>query len=212
MGARNFSATSVATTLSSSVTSGSATMTLGSLAGLPAYPYTLILEQGTGNMEEVEVTSLSSGTTVNVTRGVDGTPAVSHASGVTCVHGVGARDYQEPNTHINDATLHVSDTDTWHAPTLLNGWINFGGTFQVAQYRLDSTGRVDLRGLIKSGTTTAGTALLTLPALYRPASDRQIGLVAGGGAFLINVVGATGNINIATVPTGNINLEFAFRP
>jgi len=59
--------------------------------------------------------------------------------------------------------------DGWTAPTLLNGWVNYSATFNPAGYFRDKTGIVHLRGLVRSGTVTAGTAIFTLPAGYRPA-------------------------------------------
>lgn len=60
----------------------------------------------------------------------------------------------------------------WQTATLSNSWVNYGGTYSTAGYIKGSDGIVSLRGLIKSGTTTAWTALLTsgnkLPVGYRP--------------------------------------------
>lgn len=60
-----------------------------------------------------------------------------------------------------------TDIVAWTAPSLLNSWTNVGGA-QPAQYRVDCTGRVLLRGLIAPGTTTNGTTLFTLPSNARP--------------------------------------------
>lgn len=58
---------------------------------------------------------------------------------------------------------------SWTAPTLQNSWVNFDAThFSPAGYRKDGNGFVHLRGLIKSGVTTVGTTLFTLPTGYRP--------------------------------------------
>jgi hypothetical protein len=54
------------------------------------------------------------------------------------------------------------------APTLLNGWVNYGSGYITAGYFKDSQGIVHLQGLIKSGTATAATAVFTLPVGYRP--------------------------------------------
>lgn len=56
------------------------------------------------------------------------------------------------------------------APTLQNGWVNYpantGTNFSPAGYFKDSNGIVHLRGLVRFGT--AGAAIFTLPAGYRP--------------------------------------------
>lgn len=59
---------------------------------------------------------------------------------------------------------------TWQTPTYQNSWIDYdaGTTYGGLQYYKDSLGIVHLRGLIKSGTVTAGTAITTLPVGYRP--------------------------------------------
>ncbi|MEB4593419.1 hypothetical protein VSS37_20750 [Candidatus Thiothrix sp. Deng01] len=57
--------------------------------------------------------------------------------------------------------------ENWVAPTLLNGWVNYGGGFNDAGYFKDSFGIVHLRGLVKSGQTQK--AIFNLPNGYRPA-------------------------------------------
>jgi hypothetical protein len=54
---------------------------------------------------------------------------------------------------------------TWTNITLGAGWSNYGSPYQVAQYKRDVSNFVNLRGLIKGGTT--GT-LFTLPTGFRP--------------------------------------------
>jgi hypothetical protein len=61
----------------------------------------------------------------------------------------------------------LGDT-AWTAPTLAGTWVNFGGGYNNAGYWKDSTGRVHLRGMIKSGTI--GTTAFTLPSGYRPSA------------------------------------------
>jgi hypothetical protein len=60
----------------------------------------MIIDQDTINEEVVEVTNRS-GTTLTVTRGVDGTTGVAHTTGATVNHGVSGRDFDEPNAFIN---------------------------------------------------------------------------------------------------------------
>lgn len=63
----------------------------------------------------------------------------------------------------------VRRSEAWVAPALLNSWVNFGGAYSPVGYYKDNLNIVHLRGLIKSGTATAGTPLFTLPAGYLPA-------------------------------------------
>jgi hypothetical protein len=58
--------------------------------------------------------------------------------------------------------------ESWATPSLQNGWVNYGSGEQTMRYRKDSNGTVWLQGVIKFGTTTSGTLILTLPAGYRP--------------------------------------------
>jgi len=63
-------------------------------------PWTAIIDPDTASEEVVEVTNVS-GTTLTVTRGVDGTSAVSHSAGAVFRHGVSGRDFDEANAHVN---------------------------------------------------------------------------------------------------------------
>lgn len=105
MARRYYSSTAVRTTLASSVSDVATSMVVNAVTGFPAStPYTLIVDQDTASEEVVEVTARS-GTTLTVTRGVDGTTATSHSSGASVNHGVSARDFDEPNAFLNDGTL-----------------------------------------------------------------------------------------------------------
>lgn len=98
---RYYSSTAARTTLSTGINSSTTTIGVVAVSGWPAsFPYTLIIDQDTVNEEVVEVTNRS-GTTVTVTRGVDGTTGKSHDAGATVNHGVSARDFDEPNAFIN---------------------------------------------------------------------------------------------------------------
>jgi hypothetical protein len=64
----------------------------------------------------------------------------------------------------------VGIAEGWHAITLANGWVNYGGGEVTAQYRLvpSPANCVEVIGLIKSGTTADATVIGTLPVGYRP--------------------------------------------
>lgn len=108
MARRYYSSTAVRTTVSGSLTNTATSITVAATTGFPtSYPWTAILDQDTASEEAVTVTA-AAGSTLTVTRGVDGTTAVSHASGCTFNHGVSARDFDEPNAHVNDQQPHVT--------------------------------------------------------------------------------------------------------
>lgn len=100
MPARNYTSTLDAKSLALSMNSSVTTMQLNNITGIPAYPFTMVIEPDTANEEIVTVSALSSGTTVTVARGQDGTTAVAHDSGAEVRHMITARDLQEPQNHI----------------------------------------------------------------------------------------------------------------
>ena len=107
MARRYYSSTAARTTLSAGIDASQTTVGVVAVSGWPAsYPYTLIIDQDTVNEEIVEVTARS-GTTLTVTRGVDGTTGKSHDAGAAVNHGVSARDFEEPNAFLNAGTLPI---------------------------------------------------------------------------------------------------------
>ena len=98
---RYYSSTAVATTLSGNINNSTTSITVAALSGYPAQtPFTAIIDPDTASEEVVEVTNVA-GTTLTVTRGVDGTTAASHNAGAVFRHGVSARDFDEANAFVN---------------------------------------------------------------------------------------------------------------
>ena len=56
----------------------------------------------------------------------------------------------------------------WQTPTLGTSIANYGSGYATAAYCKDSTGRVQLRGVIAGSGLTAGVTIFTLPAVYCP--------------------------------------------
>lgn len=100
--------------LQTAINSSATQIQLNNLTGLPAsYPYTLVIDPDTVSEEIVLVTGLSSGTILNIARGVtvvdgvvagDGTSTYSHSIGAEVKHMVTARDLQEPQNHMAAST------------------------------------------------------------------------------------------------------------
>jgi hypothetical protein len=116
---RFYSSVATRTTLNGAITNSQTSIIVTALSGYPvSLPWTAILDRDTVNEEVVTVTAVA-GTTLTVTRGVDGTSGVAHASGATFEHGASARDFNEPQAHIAaTAGVHgitgnvVGDNDT----------------------------------------------------------------------------------------------------
>jgi len=81
----------------------------------------------------------------------------------------------------------------WTAPSLLNGWVNNGGVYQVARYRKVGD-IVFLEGLIKTGAI--GAVALTLPAGFRPLADIYLPAVSNT-AFGALLLQSNGNVTPA---------------
>jgi hypothetical protein len=71
----------------------------------------------------------------------------------------------------------VTLADDWIAPTLLNGWVNYGGVYEPAGYT-KKNGFGFIRGLVKDGTPGWTTPIFTLPSTHYPqgiVSTTQVG-------------------------------------
>ena len=62
----------------------------------------------------------------------------------------------------------IQPQEAWKTPSFVNGWVDYGSAFGSPGYYKDSLGNVHIRGLIKSGTSSTGTTMFTLPVGYRP--------------------------------------------
>jgi len=73
---------------------------------------------------------------------------------------------------------------TSSAPALQNGWVNYApASWAPASYIQDSSGRVNIQGLIASGSMSDGTPIFNLPAALAPPGYLHIAAHATGTGF-----------------------------
>lgn len=97
--ARFFSSIAQPTALAGGIANTNLTIQVQATTGFPtSYPYTLALDYGTSSEELVDVTN-AAGTTLTVTRGVDGTSAQTHSIGAVVRHTSSGRDFSDFQTH-----------------------------------------------------------------------------------------------------------------
>jgi hypothetical protein len=94
---RNYSNTAVVTTETGLATGAGTSLTLASATGWPAAPFTAVVEPGTANAEVILVGARTTTACTAITRGYDGTAAVTHASGSVIAHEAVAQDLREAN-------------------------------------------------------------------------------------------------------------------
>lgn len=98
--ARFYANTASEMNLMSAIDTDDTSISVDSASGLPSdTPFTLILDFDTASEEIVTVTAVS-GTTLTISRGNDGTTAVSHDAGAKAIHAHTARDFNEPQVHL----------------------------------------------------------------------------------------------------------------
>lgn len=104
MAIRFYSSTARTTALTSGIDGATTSITVDATTGFPnQFPFTLAIDIDTTDEELVDVTA-AAGNTLTVTRGVDGTVALSHEAGAVVKHVGTGRDWQDSRTHENAST------------------------------------------------------------------------------------------------------------
>jgi len=214
---RNFSATAIETTLVNSISSAATgdtttSVSVVSVSGYPAAPFTLILAPDT-NKEEVVTCISVVGTTLQIVRGQDSTQAVSHTAGTSVRHGVSGRDFKEEQTHIAARGYDVdsgilSNAGQTHVHGLQTGDGSVvGSTQSVTLTRKTLTtptingatisGAFTSTATITGGTVTAAT-ITSSTVTSSTITSGTLGSNLAAGGFLITGLGAPASDNDAT--------------
>lgn len=98
-----YSSVARATELSESVSGSATVLKVGSVAGFPSPPFTLIVDVSTPSEEIVTVTAVS-GLNLTAIRGEDGSSGVPHQTGAVVRHGLVARDARQIVSHVEATT------------------------------------------------------------------------------------------------------------
>ena len=217
MTTRKYSSRAQQSTLTSGITSGDVTMTVGNGANLmggktPAVgeTYTVVIDPDTALEEIVDVSNYASGNTLTIARGIDGSTGVAHSAGAVVRHMVIGRDLSEANTHIeNTTTAHgltlanvvkTTDTGTVTSTMLLDGTIlnaDINASAGIVDTKLAT---IATASKVSNSATTATSANTASAIVARDASGNFT-----AGTVTANLTGnVTGTVsgNAGTVTNG----------
>lgn len=213
---QQYSSNAVLMTLAAGISNSSTTCTVNTTSGLPATPFTIVLDPGEGNQEICDVTNVT-GLTLTLARAVDGSAASAHSNGATVMHAGIGRDFREFRSHIDASTSNdnqghnvhgiqvgssvvgTTDTQTLSGKTLTSPTVN-NGTFNSPSLITPTLNRATLVD------SSSGQVPLTVNAVNGQTADLAdfkvngvtvANIFADGsiGAKLVAVAGNTGAAN-----------------
>jgi len=104
---------------------------------------------------------------------------------------------------------------TWQTPAFGSGWAAgpSSGTVQTLRYRFDAFDNLVIIGACHTTSATPSTTLMTLPSLYRPATNQRPGIhVNNAGtisANVANIASSTGIVSLITaLAATNVDVYF----
>lgn len=195
---RYYASTAKQASLSSSIDGVVTSITLDLTTGFPTnYPYSLVIDPDTNKEEIITVGSSGGGTTLNVTRGEDGTTNVAHSAGATVRHIISGRDFNEFSAHIGS-----SGTPTTSGIHGITGNVVGTTDSQTLSAKILSGAVIASGGIDFEGTTT--DAFNTTLTVTDPTANRTITLPNATGTVTLDGVASTltsKNLSSATLTT-----------
>ncbi len=165
--------------------------------------YTVVIDPDTANEEIVDISNYSSGNTLTITRGRDGSTAVAHSAGAAVRHMVIGRDLQEANDHIENTTtahgitlaniVQTGSTGTVTSGMILDGTIvnaDINASAAIADTKL---GTISTAGKVSNSATTATSANTNSAIVARDSSGNF-----SAGTITANLTGTASTATTAT--------------
>lgn len=103
--------------------------------------------------------------------------------------------YQAEQLDIAKNKIEELTKEVVYEPTLLNGWKNYGFAFSNVEITEEANGFVSIKGTVKDGISTNGTAICKIP---KPESIERFN-VDSNGAFGLVVVHPDGDLRVQSV-------------
>ena len=153
MTVRKYQSRSQKTSLASPLLAGASTMTVNSgpslvVSTIPSgATFTVVIDPDTSLEEIVEVINWSSGNTLTINRGIDGSSDIAHSAGAVVRHMAIGRDYREANEHANGSLAQHTATTSLELKTLISdetgsGSLVFGTSPTIASPTITGTGTI----------------------------------------------------------------------
>jgi hypothetical protein len=201
--ARNYSSIAARGTLSAPIIAADVSVTTSTTSGWPTAPFTLIIDKDQVSEEVVTVTAVV-GTTLTVTRGQDGTSAVSHSAGATLQHGVSARDFQEAGDHVGNTDIHpasaIAESNPGGNGTSLTSMITSVSAGPTTIVASPAAGKRIVKGILMSASSGATITLAIGATTIFTTTTTQAGIIQ---VDLLLPIGTTETI-AATVTSGPV--------
>jgi hypothetical protein len=220
MTTRKYSSRSQQTTLTSPVTAGAVSISVGSRLALlggasvsAGQTFTAVIDPDTASEEIVDITVATSGDTLTVTRGIE-TEGVGqpHSAGAVIRHMAIGRDYRESNLHIEATGAYNDGTGTHAMHGIASGEGNVVGTNKeqtltaktltapiITNPTITAGPGAEFTSIIFEGTTA--DAFETTLTVVDPTADRTITLPNTSGTVVIADAAQTLTNKILTSPT-----------
>ena len=166
------------------------TLTVDSVAGLPTPPFKVVIDPGQSSAEEIcKVTGIA-GTNLTVTRGWDGTSAVSHNNAAEVRHVFTAEDARLSRQHEDSTSAHgvsgnvVGTSDT---QSLTNKTFQATGSETPLKVQQAGASTSDVLQVLTSGSSIRAK-FTTLGLYLRSAAANVVELMTGDGETANNFI------------------------